>query len=121
MQAALVLKEENGYEQEVCLPAESELLRNKLDVKEREEKKKLFGQFVEESASMKTGEEKWSELNRWASDVRDEKLRLPTDKDYDPSTLYIPPEAFKQLSPFQKQFWELKRKHYGNYNYSCTC
>jgi DNA mismatch repair protein MSH6 len=34
------------------------------------------------------------------------------DKDYDPSSLYIPPAEFNKLSPVQKQFWEVKRNHF---------
>jgi len=30
--------------------------------------------------------------------------------DYDPRTLYIPPNAWTQFSPFEKQYWEIKQK-----------
>ncbi|GJQ12669.1 hypothetical protein GpartN1_g4460.t1 [Galdieria partita] len=112
LQAPFVPKEETKVEKQATVSLEQEFLKHKLDLKQRQEKKRNLGQIIEDSSSLKTGEERWSEINRWATEIRDEKQRLPTDEDYDPSTLYIPPEAFKQLSPFQKQFWELKRKHY---------
>ncbi|GJJ14893.1 hypothetical protein Clacol_009163 [Clathrus columnatus] len=41
-------------------------------------------------------------------DVRCFKDRKqPGDPDYDPTTLYIPPSAWKTFTPFEKQFWEL--------------
>ncbi|KZV87127.1 hypothetical protein EXIGLDRAFT_210105 [Exidia glandulosa HHB12029] len=36
----------------------------------------------------------------------------PTDPDYDPRTIYIPPNAWKQFTPFEKQFWEIKQNQY---------
>ncbi|EME30065.1 DNA mismatch repair protein MutS isoform 1 [Galdieria sulphuraria] len=112
LQAPFVPIEEATVEKQAAVSVEREFFGHKLDLKQRQEKRRSLGQSVEEPANQKTGEEKWSETNRWATDIRDEQHRLPTDVDYDPSTLYIPPEAFRQLSPFQKQFWELKRKHY---------
>ncbi|CAN1353025.1 DNA mismatch repair protein MSH6 [Linum perenne] len=42
---------------------------------------------------------------------RDAKKRLPTDIDYDPKTLYLPPDFVRSLSGGQKQWWEFKSKH----------
>lgn len=47
-------------------------------------------------------------------------LQDPTDKDglrpgepgYDPRTLYIPKEVWGDLTPFEKQFWEIKQNHF---------
>ncbi|KAJ7197253.1 muts domain V-domain-containing protein [Mycena pura] len=36
----------------------------------------------------------------------------PDDPKYDPRTLYIPPKAWKDFTPFEKQFWEIKQNHY---------
>ncbi|KAK4055994.1 DNA mismatch repair protein msh6 [Microbotryomycetes sp. JL221] len=36
----------------------------------------------------------------------------PGEPGYDPRTLYIPKSAWKQFSPFETQFWEIKQKHY---------
>ena len=32
--------------------------------------------------------------------------------DYDPRTLYIPPSAWREFSPFEKQYWEIKQKYW---------
>ncbi|THV02566.1 DNA mismatch repair protein Msh6 [Dendrothele bispora CBS 962.96] len=45
-------------------------------------------------------------------DVKDKDGRRPGDPKYDPRTLYIPPRAWKEFTPFEKQFWEIKQNHY---------
>ncbi|KIL62704.1 hypothetical protein M378DRAFT_128542 [Amanita muscaria Koide BX008] len=45
-------------------------------------------------------------------DVRDKDGRRPGDPKYDPRTLYIPPKFWKEFTPFEKQFWEIKQNHY---------
>uniref|UniRef100_A0A2P2JZX2 DNA mismatch repair protein n=3 Tax=Rhizophora mucronata TaxID=61149 RepID=A0A2P2JZX2_RHIMU len=42
---------------------------------------------------------------------RDAKRRRPGDADYDPRTLYLPPDFVKTLSGGQRQWWEFKSKH----------
>ncbi|XP_028797259.1 DNA mismatch repair protein MSH6 [Neltuma alba] len=42
---------------------------------------------------------------------KDAKRRRPGDKNYDPKTLYLPPDFLKRLSDGQKQWWEFKSKH----------
>ncbi|XP_042476035.1 DNA mismatch repair protein MSH6 [Macadamia integrifolia] len=42
---------------------------------------------------------------------RDAKRRLPGDVNYDPRTLYLPPDFLKGLSGGQRQWWEFKSKH----------
>ena len=41
---------------------------------------------------------------------KDEKGRLMSDPDYDPTTLYIPPAYFNQQTAAMKQFWTIKSK-----------
>ncbi|XP_042418962.1 DNA mismatch repair protein MSH6-like [Zingiber officinale] len=41
----------------------------------------------------------------------DAKRRCPGDENYDPKTLYLPPEFLKTLSGGQRQWWEFKSKH----------
>lgn len=61
-------------------------------------------------AKGKTGQE---ERYPWMEDVRDMKKRKPTDPDYDPTSLYIPPIYFeKEFTPFEVQFWRVKQKHF---------
>jgi len=49
----------------------------------------------------------------WAlpKDRLDAQKRKPDHPDYDPTTLYIPPEELKKLSPARKQFWLIKSKN----------
>ncbi|KAI6674542.1 hypothetical protein NL676_002448 [Syzygium grande] len=42
---------------------------------------------------------------------RDAKRRRPGDTDFDPRTLYLPPDFLKSLSGGQRQWWEFKSKH----------
>ncbi|KAJ1983733.1 DNA mismatch repair protein msh6 [Dimargaris verticillata] len=48
----------------------------------------------------------------WLVDIRDAEQRLPSDPEYDPRTLYIPASAWKGFTPFERQFWEIKSKHF---------
>ncbi|KAF8184994.1 muts domain V-domain-containing protein [Mycena galopus ATCC 62051] len=45
-------------------------------------------------------------------DIKDKDQNRPSDPNYDPRTLYIPPKAWKDFTPFEKQFWEIKQNHY---------
>ncbi|KAK9093562.1 hypothetical protein Syun_028473 [Stephania yunnanensis] len=42
---------------------------------------------------------------------RDAKKRSPGDVDFDPRTLYLPPDFLKSLTGGQRQWWEFKSKH----------
>ncbi|XP_027099310.1 DNA mismatch repair protein MSH6-like isoform X1 [Coffea arabica] len=44
-------------------------------------------------------------------DRRDANRRRPGHVDYDPKTLYLPPEFLKRLSDGQRQWWDFKSKH----------
>lgn len=46
----------------------------------------------------------------WLEDIRDIDRNPVGHPDYDPRTLYIPPMAFTNFSPFEKQYWEIKQK-----------
>lgn len=58
------------------------------------------------------GEDAWSAKNGWSVVVRDSAGRPTTHPDYDETTLYVPPTAVAGLTPFQKQFWDIKRHAY---------
>ncbi|KAF9264277.1 DNA mismatch repair protein Msh6 [Marasmius fiardii PR-910] len=45
-------------------------------------------------------------------DVKDKDGKRPGDPKYDPRTLFIPPKVWKEFTPFEKQFWEIKQNHY---------
>ena len=46
----------------------------------------------------------------WLAQIEDLDRNKPGDSDYDPRTLYIPPHAWRNFSPFEKQYWEIKQK-----------
>jgi MutS domain I len=59
------------------------------------------------------GQDEYAEKNPWSVDIRDAKRRCPGDESYDPDTLYIPASVLDKMSPFQRQYWEVKSKHYS--------
>lgn len=77
--------------------------------------KTLFGLSTQQE-KRKEKEEKFKEKNEdrysWLMDIRDENGKRPGEEDYDPRTLYIPPSAWKKFTPFERQYWEIKCKHW---------
>ncbi|KAI5148998.1 DNA mismatch repair protein MSH6 [Enteropsectra breve] len=45
-------------------------------------------------------------------DVKDKNKIRRGEPGYDPSTLYIPEETFKTFTPFEKQFWNIKKEYF---------
>ncbi|KAJ2765844.1 DNA mismatch repair protein msh6, partial [Coemansia nantahalensis] len=60
------------------------------------------------TAFAKKNEERYA----WLEGVRDAQQLRPDEVGYDPRTLYIPAGAWKQFSPFEKQYWEIKSQHW---------
>ncbi|KAL0818930.1 hypothetical protein ABMA28_008233 [Loxostege sticticalis] len=44
--------------------------------------------------------------------IRDAKKRRPDHPDYDPSTLFVPPEFMNEQTPAHRQWWEMKSSHF---------
>lgn len=44
--------------------------------------------------------------------IKDAQKRRPDHPDYDPSTLYVPPEFYKSQTPAHRQWWEMKSSHF---------
>ncbi|KAM3962106.1 DNA mismatch repair protein Msh6 [Aphomia sociella] len=44
--------------------------------------------------------------------IRDAQKRRPDHPDYDPSTLFVPPDFYKSQTPAHRQWWEMKSSHY---------
>ncbi|KAI0760099.1 DNA mismatch repair protein Msh6 [Fomes fomentarius] len=67
-----------------------------------------------EQRAMKQKEEKKSTEDPFSFlvDVRDKDGVRPGEPGYDQRTLYIPQSAWKQFTPFEKQFWEIKQNHF---------
>lgn len=46
----------------------------------------------------------------WLAQILDADRNPPDHPDYDPRTVFIPPMAWNNFSPFEKQYWEIKQK-----------
>lgn len=46
----------------------------------------------------------------WLANIQDLDRHPPDHPDYDPRTVYIPPNAMANFSPFEKQYWEIKQQ-----------
>ncbi|EPS94078.1 hypothetical protein FOMPIDRAFT_1170017 [Fomitopsis schrenkii] len=62
----------------------------------------------QQKADKKSNEDAFSFLQ----DVQDKDGSRPGEPGYDPRTLYIPAKAWKEFTPFEKQFWEIKQNHF---------
>jgi DNA mismatch repair protein MSH6 len=47
----------------------------------------------------------------WLREPRDKDKRAPEHPQFDCRTLYIPPEAFRSMTPAKEQFWRMKQEH----------
>lgn len=76
----------------------------------------LKSSSITASDKKKERQEKFKDKNErrydWLLDIKDEQGKRAGDADYDPRTLYIPKAAWKEFTPFEKQFWEIKSKHW---------
>ncbi|KAH7119889.1 muts domain V-domain-containing protein [Dendryphion nanum] len=50
----------------------------------------------------------------WLAKILDADRHPPDHPEYDPRTIYIPPNAWNQFSPFEKQYWEIKKKFWDS-------
>ncbi|KAJ3017889.1 DNA mismatch repair protein msh6 [Thoreauomyces humboldtii] len=70
-----------------------------------------------DSTEKQTRVQKFKEKNEgryaWLLDVKDEEGRRPGEEGYDSRTLFIPGTAWRSFTPFEKQFWEIKCKHWS--------
>ena len=67
--------------------------------------------FAKEAAASVSEED----LPDWlSSNLRDANKRRPTDEGYDPTTVYIPKSEEDKFTPFQKQFWAIKRNNFNS-------
>jgi DNA mismatch repair protein MSH6 len=49
----------------------------------------------------------------WLANLADIDRNPVGHPDYDPRTVYIPPNAWTNFSPFEKQYWEIKQKFWN--------
>lgn len=52
--------------------------------------------------------------HEWLTNILDADRRPPTDPEYDPRTLYVPPSAWRNFSAFEQQYWEIKQKFWDS-------
>ncbi|EKX55294.1 hypothetical protein GUITHDRAFT_99074 [Guillardia theta CCMP2712] len=47
----------------------------------------------------------------WLEDqhIKDANQRRPTDPDYDASSVFVPPDSFREMTNFQQQYWNIKK------------
>ena len=50
----------------------------------------------------------------WLADVRDADQNPLGHPEYDPRTVYIPPQAWREFSPFEHQYWDIKQNHFDH-------
>ncbi|KAF2476637.1 DNA mismatch repair protein Msh6 [Lindgomyces ingoldianus] len=50
----------------------------------------------------------------WLANILDADRHAPDHPEYDPRTIYIPPMAWNNFSPFEKQYWEIKQKFWDS-------
>ncbi|GJJ79056.1 DNA mismatch repair protein MSH6 [Entomortierella parvispora] len=51
---------------------------------------------------------------KWLLEIKDEDGNPIGHPDYDPRTLYIPRSAWDKFTDFERQFWEIKGKHFDS-------
>ena len=64
-----------------------------------------FGKPLDKGERVKKFTEANKERYSWLLDVRDKEGHRPGEENYDPRTLYIPPNAWKSFTAFEKQYW----------------
>ncbi|KAK2649644.1 hypothetical protein Ddye_017133 [Dipteronia dyeriana] len=70
-----------------------------------------FDKALPGDASERFGSREAEKLHFLGPKRRDANGRRPEDVNYDPRTLYLPPDFVRSLSDGQKQWWEFKSKH----------
>ncbi|EPB93010.1 hypothetical protein HMPREF1544_00084 [Mucor circinelloides 1006PhL] len=56
--------------------------------------------------------EKNDERYQWLQHQKDLDGNPIDSPEYNPRTLYVPPSAWNKFTPFEKQYWEVKHKHW---------
>ena len=50
-------------------------------------------------------------LTDWYQNRKDATGKSPSDVDYNPRTLYVPPGEYKKMTPGQQQYWQIKAEN----------
>lgn len=124
-----------GYNTNECSPGYSDPVEDK-KIMEKENKEGGYGEEIQndlrspfvdcelnEDGSVNPVNTSEDEANRTAKsgmedrygfllDVRDKNGRRKGTEGYDASSLFIPLCEYQKLTPFEKQFWDIKKDHY---------
>jgi DNA mismatch repair protein MSH6 len=65
------------------------------------------------AASSRSFKQKNAERYAWLEFPKDAQKREPSDPDYDPRTLHIPGQDYRKFTDFEKQYWDVKSKHFN--------
>ncbi|KAI8886290.1 DNA mismatch repair protein Msh6 [Backusella circina FSU 941] len=80
--------------------------------------KNAFSQLTSKQEQRKEKAEKFQKDNedryKWLQDIKDADKNPVGSENYDPRTLYIPDSAWRAFKPFEKQYWEIKAKHWDS-------
>ncbi|KAI4290936.1 DNA mismatch repair protein MSH6 [Pancytospora philotis] len=68
--------------------------------------------FLESDAGSCARQEQGEERYAFMVDIRDAQGVRRGEPGYDSSTLYVPEEMFRKFTPFEKQFWSIKKEHF---------
>lgn len=85
-----------------------------LDAKNDELTNNLLDQPLDFDMLNQNATEEDAYIPPWSKDpqMRDKKMRYSTDPNYDPTTLYIPEDEFKKLTPVLQQYWRIKQNNF---------
>lgn len=61
---------------------------------------------------VKTHKEKNEERYHFLLDIRDNNLKRIGEEGYDATKLYIPEKYYSKFTPFEKQFWDIKKEYF---------
>ncbi|CAJ0960602.1 unnamed protein product, partial [Mesorhabditis belari] len=76
----------------------------------KKKKKNDEDDLPEIDGAMVYDHEKFDFLKR--ENLRDERRRLSSDPDYDPTTLFLPPDFLREQTPGHSQWWTIKAKNF---------
>ncbi|KAI7900009.1 muts domain V-domain-containing protein [Cokeromyces recurvatus] len=75
-----------------------------------------FSRITSKSEKSQDRMQKFKEKNEeryyWLQDIKDVDGNRIGTAEYDPRTLYIPKSAWDKFTPFERQYWEVKHKHW---------
>jgi len=84
-------------------------------INSKEEDSTFFINVEKENQQVELNLDDFDDVTPWwatKEKCKDKQMHAPQDPNYDPTTLYVPPEEKKKLTPTMRQFWEIKSENY---------